>query len=274
MVSPGRRSTSWLTPRPFGRWATRRARWCASITHRTSACPGSRRNSDRWQPRGEGGGERPLHPRRLPGPVRAVGSRARPRPRLEVPIPRAKPLELPDSHTGDAEGSRAAPGAEVGRASHERGHPLAADFRPLSRPVPNDPRHRQGDAAPSPGPGRRPRRPRRTEFVPARSRRLPDRHLLRVLLRDRAIATFRTGSICRRPSPHRSFPVRSTPPPSRPWSTATQATRPPTGKNSRFLPSFIPRSKSTSTASIRRSTARAPRRGKSPGGPFPRARAW
>ena len=89
----------------------------------------------------------------------------------------------------------------------------------------------------------------------------------------RAIATFRTGSICRRPSPHRSFPVRSTPPPSRPWSTATQATRPPTGKNSRFLPSFIPRSKSTSTASIRRSTA-GPAPGKSPGGPFPRARGW
>ena len=35
---------------------------------------------------------------------------------------------------------------------------------------------------PAPRPGRRPRRPRRTDLVPARGRRLPDHHLLRILL--------------------------------------------------------------------------------------------
>ena len=161
------------------------------------------------------------------------------------------------------EAARAAPDAPVGRASHERRHPLAPDLRPLPRPVPDGPRRDPGEAAPPPRPGRRPRRPRRADACSsARCSTARSSTIANITLRT-AIATSRTGSTCRRPSPRRSSRAASTRRPWRPWSTATPATRRRTGRSSRSRRGFTPRSRSTSTASTRRFTSPGPRRGRS-----------
>ena len=74
---------------------------------RMSACPDSPSSSRRSPPREPGGSgrERPVHPRRLPRPVRPARPRACHAPRLEVQLPGAEPLELPDADARDAPGS-------------------------------------------------------------------------------------------------------------------------------------------------------------------------
>ncbi len=128
----------------------------------------------------------------------------------------------------------------------------------------------RANAASAARPGRRPRRPRRTHAVCPRSPRLPDHHLLRVLLRDRASRHL----VPDRPAARRARPVlpalHQRTHPGDTGGFATPATRPPTGKSNRFQSGFIPRSRSTSTASTPRSTALAPHRG---GSAPPRSRA-
>ena len=136
----GRRWPCSPTSPATGRWGTPRRRWCASAIPRTSVCRGSPSGSPHWPPPGGEGRERPVHPRRLPRPVRPARPRADPAPRLAVQLPGAEPLELPDPVARDAPDARAAPDAPGGRASLERRHPLAPDLRALPRAMPDGPR--------------------------------------------------------------------------------------------------------------------------------------
>ena len=184
---------------------------CASDIPRTPACPGSPRNSRRWQPPGEAGGERSVHPRRLPRPVRAAGSRAHPAARLEVPFPRAKPLELPDSLTRDAAGSsrciwypsrpsiaraKASPGRRstaIISTSARRSTTRSRRCRTCSRTW----------SSPTAAAARR-------ACSCARCSTARSSSIANTTLR-RAIATSRTGSTCPRPSPPRSSPLINAP---------------------------------------------------------------
>src|SRR5262249_52978194 len=151
--------------------------WCRNGTARTSACPSSPRSSRTWLLEEDADHERPFHPRRVPRPVRPARPRAGPEPWLAVQLPGTEPLELPHADTGDA-GSRPAPDADLGRASLQRGHPLAADLRALPRTMPVGLPDYTGEAPAPPRSRRRPWRPRSAHTLPPRCPRLPTRQLL------------------------------------------------------------------------------------------------
>ena len=134
--------------------------------------------------------------------------------------------------------ARAAPDAPDGRASVERRHSLAPDLRALPRAVPDGLRRDRGQAAAPPRPGRRPRRPRRADACSSATCSTARSSSIANIISRPAIATSRTGSTCRRPSPPRSSRAASTRRRWRPWSTATPATRRRTGRSSRFPARF------------------------------------
>ena len=71
-------------------------------------------------------------------------------------------------------------------------------------------------------------------LVPARGRSTARSSSIANIISRTAIATSPTGSTCRRPSRPRFSRAASMRRPWRPWSTATPATRRPTGRSSRF----------------------------------------
>ena len=217
-----------------------------------------------WRRPGEGGGERPVHPRRLPRSVRAAGARAYRRPRLALPIPGAKPLELPDSLARDAQGSSSCTWCpnrpSIAPTDGIPWPQIYGHYLDQCQTI-----HDTIKAMPH----------LRPDLVVAHGGRGAPSLFLREVL-DCPIVIYCEYYFA---TSHRDISYRIDLPPAEPapffprsyqrpdpgdaWSTATPAIRQPTGRSSRFPQGSIPRSKSTSTASTPSFTAPGPRRGRS-----------
>src|SRR5262249_42279428 len=125
---------------------------------------------------------RAFHPPGVSGTIRAAGARAKPALRLAVQLFDREPLELPDAFPGDARAPPIASDTAIARVLHAATDAVATEVRPVFATLPGGVRGGPRAARPAAGPGRRPRRTRPCPVL-ARSARLPNRELLRVLFR-------------------------------------------------------------------------------------------